>query len=165
MQAEISFAWAHVRPGTSFRHRLKERNVDRKSAEALAERAIHIATGVLGDDRQALDAVTRAAERVRTERPQSNIYHVQFLRAVIAETRAVAQGALEKRGEVVSDSARRAALALNLQRLPIEDRILVALCSIGGLSYTEAAQVTSVSKHEILMRLASARRQLWEVGN
>lgn len=139
--------------------------MDRKSAEALAERAIHIATGVLGDHRQALDAVTRAAERVRTEGPPSNIYHVQFLRAVIAETRVIAQGALEKRGEVASDGARRASLGLNLQRLPIEDRILVALCSIGGLSYTEAAQVANCSKREILARLASARRQLWEAGN
>lgn len=139
--------------------------MDRKSAEALAERAIHIATGVLGDDRQALGAVTRAVERVRTEGPQSNIYRVQFLKAVIAETRAVAQGALEKREEVASNGAGRAALALNLQRLPIEDRVLVVLCSIGGLSYTEAAQVTSCSKHEILTRLARARRQLWEAGS
>lgn len=141
---------------------LQEREVDRNIAEALAARAVRIAFAVLGNQEQSLVFVSRAAESVRQEGITGLVYEMHLLRALVVQLRAMTGDQAGEPSAATAGGERDAPISFDPQRLCIDERIVLALCSIGGLSYGSAAHVVGVSKSELLERLAAARRRLWE---
>jgi RNA polymerase sigma factor (sigma-70 family) len=60
---------------------------------------------------------------------------------------------------------RRRDLVRSLNRLPVEQRTVVLLVSVGDLSYAEAASVLGIPIGTVMSRLSRGRAQLREMVN
>jgi RNA polymerase sigma-70 factor (ECF subfamily) len=67
--------------------------------------------------------------------------------------------------EVTDHRLTLSAVEQNMKRLPPDQKILIALVCIDGLSYKEAAEVLDVPIGTVMSRLARARRALYEAVN
>lgn len=143
---------------------------------ALLPRLRRFARALARNASDADDLVQIALERGLTRfdqwRPETRLEHWMFgiLRnAWIDETRARRRRdrihAPEELGEHVADRAsdahiQRLSVEAAMERLPEEQRVVVALVLVEGLAYKEAAEVLEVPMGTVTSRLARAREAL-----
>lgn len=94
-------------------------------------------------------------DRVRASKVRGEVVDVE-----VAEGMAGSDGRVVVEGELTLRAVDAA-----LARLPVEQRVVVALVCIEGASYKEAAEIAGVPIGTVMSRLARARRALHAVLN
>ena len=84
------------------------------------------------------------------------------IRGVVVDLDAARDMAGEDGRQVVEGRLALNKLAEGVARLPPDQRVLIALICVDGLSYKEAAEVLGVPIGTVMSRLARARRALYE---
>lgn len=99
----------------------------------------------------------RIAQNIWIDRVRS-----RKVRGVVVDLDAVRDMAGEDGRQVVEGRLTLNKLAEGMARLPADQRVLIALVCVDGLSYKEAAEVLEVPIGTVMSRLARARRALHE---
>ena len=102
----------------------------------------------------------RIAQNIWIDRVRS-----RKIRGVVVDLDSVRDMAGDDGRQIVENRLALNKLAEGVARLPPDQRVLIALVCVDGLSYKEAADVLEVPIGTVMSRLARARRALYEFTN
>lgn len=132
--------------------------LNKKDAEALLARALRVSCAVIGEHAAAVAYVERAARQLEANYADRQACEIAFFKILVGHL-------LAQTGEPAGQSRKLPSMTRQefsmLLSLPAEDRLAIALCTIDGLSYAQAARLLDKSEQQLVTQLACARRRLW----